>query len=153
MAASSLIFEQEKVLPCAGLDMAHPRNNQQVCLKVGKCSICTILNATDSMGHLCIVFITLYVVIYVFHFVVRFVFFMLLGQLINEEIISFLCTMLYDDFWMKTTYVILYVAWMRILDSHIPLVNQRVPKQSQMLTITCQQPIKVHPLFHKRDSS
>jgi len=80
------------------------------------------------MRHLCIVFLTLYSVISVFHFVVRFVFFMLLGSLINEELISFMCLMLYDDFWMGATYVILCVEWMQILDSHIPLVQQCVFK-------------------------
>ena len=36
--------------------------------------------------------------------------------------------MFYDDIWMSATYVILCVAWMQILDSHIPSMKQRVPK-------------------------
>ena len=52
-----------------------------------------------------------------------------------EELLFFMCLMLYDDIWMDATYVILCatyvilcVAWMQILDSHIPPVKQRVPK-------------------------
>jgi len=51
MVAESLIFGYEKVLPYAKLDMAHPRDSQQICLKVGKCSVCTILNASDAYWH------------------------------------------------------------------------------------------------------
>jgi len=36
--------------------------------------------------------------------------------------------MLYDDFWMDVTYVILCIASMQILNSHIPPMQQRVPK-------------------------
>ena len=58
-----------------------------------------------------------------------------------------MCLMLYDDFWMDATYVLLCVAWMQILDSHIPTVQQRVSKWSQMLTTTCQLPLAVPPIF------
>ena len=45
-----------------------------------------------------------------------------------EELLFFMRLMLYDDIWIDATYVILCVAWMQILDSHIPPVKQRVPK-------------------------
>lgn len=48
--ANSLIFEQEEVLSYAELDKAHPRNSQQICLKAGKCLVCTILNALLKFG-------------------------------------------------------------------------------------------------------
>ena len=45
-----------------------------------------------------------------------------------EELLFFMFLMLYDDIWMDSTYVILCVAWIQILDFHIPQVKQRVPK-------------------------
>ena len=144
-AASSLIFGQEKVLPYVELDMAHPTSSRQICLKADKCLVYTILNTSDAMGH----------PLYCISNLIRFfsIFISILDQicfsrqLINEELISFMCLMLYDDFWTDATYVLLCIAWMQILDSHIPTVQQRVPKWSQMLTTTCQLPIAVHPLF------
>jgi len=32
-------------------DMAHPTSSRQICLKAGKCSVCTILNTSDAVGH------------------------------------------------------------------------------------------------------
>ena len=55
--------------------------------------------------------------------------------------------MLYDDIWMDATYIIFCVAWMQILDSHIPSMKQRVPRQSQMLTTFCQRPHSSTPPF------
>ena len=45
-----------------------------------------------------------------------------------EKLLFFMCLMIYDDIWMDATYVILCVAWIQILDSHIPPVKQCVPK-------------------------
>ena len=45
-----------------------------------------------------------------------------------EELLFFMCLMLYDNIWMDATYVILFVAWIQIMDSHIPPMKQRFPK-------------------------
>ena len=58
-----------------------------------------------------------------------------------------MCLMLYDDIWMETTYVIFCVAWMQIMDSHIPLMKQRIQVELDVDHSVSTTPQQYTPIF------